>query len=129
MSSGQPVPLGNHVLVNDGTGHFTVVALPLTDTMHDSRSLACGDFDADGIADIAIGNATEVLPNGGTAIEVLLGQPDGTFEPLVDLPDVPAGVFGVALGDVDGDGRLDLAAAVNEARPDGDLSNILLLNR
>ncbi len=129
ITTGEPVPMGNHVLANDGHGHFTVTALPLTDTMHDSRSLACGDLNEDGITDVVIGNATEYLPNGGTAIEMLLGQPDGTFAPVPGLPRYEAGVFGVALGDLDGDGRLDIAAAVNEPGPDGDLSDILLVSR
>jgi hypothetical protein len=129
ITTGEPVPMGNHVLVNDGRGHFAVAALPLTDALHDSRSLACGDLDGDGITDVVIGNATEYLPHGGTAIEILLGQPDGTFTALPDLPRFDAGVFGVALGDLDGDGRLDIAAAVNEPGADGDLSDILLLSR
>lgn len=129
ITTGEPVPMGNHVLANDGHGHFTVSPLPLTDAMHDSRSLACGDIDGDGITDVVIGNATEYLPNGGTAIEILLGARDGTFSPVEGLPRHEAGVFGVALGDLDGDGRSDIAAAVNEASPDGDLSDILLLSR
>jgi hypothetical protein len=129
ITTGEPVPLGNHVLVNDGRGHFTVTPLPLTSDMHDSRSLACGDLDGDGITDVVIGNATEYLPNAGEGIEVLLGRRDGTFEPVLGLPRFDAGVFGVALGDLDGDGRMDIAGAVNEPGSDGDLSDILLVTR
>ena len=129
VTTGEPVPLANAVLVNDGRGHFTANPLPPTDTIHDSRSLACGDVDGDGIADVVIGNATETLSSGGTAIEILLGTPDGGFEPVPDLPRFDAGIFGVALADLNGDGRPDIAAAVNEGGADGNLSNILLLTR
>ena len=39
---------------------------------------------------------------------VLLGAANGTFAPAINLPD---GGFGLAAGDLDGDGLTDLAAA------------------
>jgi hypothetical protein len=129
VSSGTPVALGNHLLRNDGEGRFAFEELPRSGPARDARGLDVGDVDKDGVLDIVIGNATETLPHGGTAIEVLLGRPDGGYESLPRVPSFEAGVFGVAVGDVDGDGRSDVVAAVNEPSSSGDLSNILLLAR
>jgi hypothetical protein len=47
---------------------------------------------------------------------------------MVGLPASAKGVFAVALGDLDGDGWDDLAAAVNEPADGGDLANLLFLS-
>ncbi|MBN2493797.1 MAG: VCBS repeat-containing protein, partial [Deltaproteobacteria bacterium] len=126
-SGGGYTAMGNHIFVNDGTGHFSAQDIPLTVSAHDGRGLAWGDLNADGVADLVIGNGHETLPHGGTAIEVLLGQSAGAIDllPLSGLPAYDKGVFGVAVGDLNGDGFGDIAAAVAEL--DGALDNILLL--
>jgi hypothetical protein len=75
----------------------------------ETKSLLVGDFNRDGISDLA------VLFNGG--VRVLLGNGDGRFKtaPISYL----AGAYpvGLAIGDFNGDGLLDLAVA-NEISQD-----------
>src|SRR5262249_59883305 len=87
------------LLVNgDGTfqagGNFAVGASP--------SSVAVGDFNGDGILDLAVTNA------GSNDVSVLLGNGDGTFQAARSFA---AGMtpFKVVVGDFNGDGILDLA--------------------
>jgi len=81
-------------------------------------SVASGDFDRDGYADLAVGQPGRDLPQGAGAgaVTVFYGSAAGLdLQRVTDLP-VPKGHrsgahFGTALavGDFDGDGRADLA--------------------
>jgi VCBS repeat protein/FG-GAP repeat protein len=69
------------------------------------NSLAVGDFNSDGVADLVVVNAP-----GGSAtdsIRVLLGNGDGTFSPAGATPGT-ANLSAVATGDFNGDGNLDI---------------------
>ena len=70
-------------------------------------SLAVGDFDGDGNLDLAVANFSE--PAGRT-ISVLLGNGDGTFQPAT-FHSAGRDAHSVAVGDFDGDQRLDLAVS------------------
>ena len=65
---------------------------------------AAGDFDRDGIPDLAVANS------GSNNVSVLRGNGDGTFQAAANFG---AGTTprGVAAGDFNGDGKLDLATA------------------
>ena len=67
-----------------------------------------GDFNLDNRADLAVANTTS-----GT-VSTLLGNGDGTFQAPQTLRPGPA-TLGVAVGDFNGDGIQDLAAANNGA--------------
>jgi hypothetical protein len=68
------------------------------------RSVAVGDFNADGHADLAVANT------GSNNVSILLGRGNGTFQAA---PDVAVGLRPdhVAVGDFNNDGRSDLATA------------------
>ena len=66
-------------------------------------ALAVGDFNHDGRMDVVVGNTQQ----GSDSVSVLLGKPDGTFKPAVNYP-VDGSPAGIAVGDFNHDGKLDL---------------------
>ena len=90
------------ILLGDGKGGFqshvdyTTGAWP--------SGIAMGDFNQDGILDLAIGNAHS------DTVSVLVGNGDGTFQAKVDYPS-GSNPRAMATGDFNGDGYLDLAVA------------------
>src|SRR5208283_737119 len=70
------------------------------------QSVAVGDFNGDGKLDLAIAN------RGSNTVTVLLGNGTGGFKAAPGSP-FPAGTqpYSVAVGDFNGDGKLDLAIA------------------
>src|SRR5262245_17727158 len=79
-----------------------------------STSVAIGDLNGDGKLDLAVTNIGELDPLGlftspGT-VSVLLGNGNGTFSAATPYS-TGIGPFSVAIADLNGDGRLDLAVA------------------
>jgi probable HAF family extracellular repeat protein len=79
-----------------------------TPTLYDIGGLAdrvaVGDFNGDGIPDLAVAN------NSGNSVSVLLGNGDGTFRRAVNYPAGP-NPYWLAVGDFNGDGNLDVVVA------------------
>src|SRR5437867_2599275 len=74
------------------------------------QSMAVGDFNGDGVLDLATANQDIYATSTDNDVKVLLGNGDGTFQPAQRF--TTGGVpRSVAVGDVNGDGRLDLAVA------------------
>jgi hypothetical protein len=71
-----------------------------------ASTMALVDLDGNGKLDIVAAN---VIP-GESAVSVLLGMDDGTFATNVDYPTAES-PLSMALGDLDGDGKLDVATA------------------
>jgi Bacterial Ig-like domain (group 3)/FG-GAP-like repeat/NHL repeat len=77
-------------------------AAPSTiDAVGNVYSVATGDFNGDGILDIAYPE------NGGNNISITLGNGDGTFQPHTSYS-VGTTAYGLAAGDFNDDGKLDL---------------------
>lgn len=99
--------LGGNLAIFLGNGDGTFKTGATVNAGPTPVPMAASDFNGDGKIDLAVGSLTAVSFNKG-AIEVLLGNGDGTFgEPSqIPLLDVPASI--VAL-DLNGDGKPDLA--------------------
>jgi len=87
--AGNPIPGGTFP---------QAVAYPVGNSPY---SVAAGDFDDDGKADLGVTNG------GSASVSVLLGNGDGTFQPQSTFP-VGSTPFAIAVSDVDGDAAADL---------------------
>jgi hypothetical protein len=86
-----------------GIGFATV---PSPATGKAPRYVTSGDFNGDGIPDLAVANAL------GSSVTVLLGNGDGTFRSGVMLPTTDgSGAEWIAVADFNNDGRADLAVS------------------
>ncbi len=75
------------------------------------RTLAAGDLNADGIADLAVANNTG---NRDGSVSLLMGVGDGSFEATTSLA-TGRGPVGLAIGDLDRDGRPDIVVTNSAA--------------
>ena len=93
------------VRLNEGQGSFQ----PKLDyrTGASPQSVAIGELNGDGKPDLATANWSD---DGRSTVSVLLNRGDGTFAPKRDYP-TDGGPDSVAIGDLNGDGKRDLATA------------------
>jgi hypothetical protein len=93
------------ILLGKGDGTFQA---PQTYPANAPTSVAVGDFNGDGNLDLAVANI--VTNQGFGNVSVFLGKGDGTFQPATDFV-IGSNPNTVALGDFNGDGKLDIAVA------------------
>jgi hypothetical protein len=101
-TSGSPANPAVEILLGKGDGSFQPnhLILPVGPT---PLSVAAGDFDHNGALDL-------VTANSNGTVSVLMGNGGGSFRPRIDVT-VGADARAVVVGDFNGDGRLDVAAA------------------
>src|SRR3954470_6076395 len=97
------------VFLGDGAGGFTQAANSPIAVSGGPFYVATGDFDADGLADLAIANISST-PVG---VVILVGTGNGQFAAAPGSPFASGGTFpqGLAVGDLNGDARPDIAVA------------------
>jgi methionine-rich copper-binding protein CopC len=98
------------VLLNraDGSGLLSPVLLPPRQIGQEASPHQVGDFDNDGLVDMATSNTSS------NTVSVVLGNGDGTFDAQQSIP-VGTTPHGLAALDVDGDADLDLVVASQSA--------------
>ena len=89
------------VWLGNGDGTFTRVARD--SSVYGSNVVALGDLDGDGNLDIVESGMYEITEH----VSVLLGKGDGTLTTRADYG-TTASPYWIALGDLDGDGNLDI---------------------
>jgi Ca2+-binding RTX toxin-like protein len=92
-----------------GNGDGTFVAQP-TLSAQNPTSVVAADFNEDGILDLAVGMSV------GNGAKIFLGNGNGTFQSPTLLASGNQ-IGQVAVGDLNGDGNLDLVAAVHGSPP------------
>jgi hypothetical protein len=104
------------VLLGNGDGTFRA---PVTyDAGVRPYAVVAGDFNGDGVPDLAVGAGGDAATQQPSTVAILLGQGDGTFQPAQysviaqnRVSSAPAG--SLAVGDVNGDGNLDLVVTTS----------------
>jgi hypothetical protein len=82
-----------------------------------------GDFNGDGRLDVVVTGSDN---NGNGRVSILLGNGDGTFQAAQNFP-VGWYPSSVAVGDFNGDGRLDLAVSITGTYPNFKESSVSVL--
>ena len=108
--------------LNAGNGTFgTAKSTTLSANYGNVAGIAAGDVNSDGKADVVVSYWNQLsMTSSQMSIQTLIGKGDGTFHALnAATVAVPASLqlsdySPIALGDLDGDGKLDIAALFEE---------------
>jgi hypothetical protein len=103
-----------YVLLNDGEGNFTSTGVSFP-AGNGASQVALGDFNQDGILDIAVLNTADAT------IGILFGNGDGTFQPMTAYG-VGTAPTAFSMADLNVDGFLDFAITNNDSPTQAEVS-------
>jgi len=116
----------NKLYLNDGTGVFTDATFLLPLDSDPSMAVAMGDVDGDGDLDVIVGNGFDGI---GVQNRLYLNAGGGNFfDATAQLPPDVIDTAALALGDVDGDGDLDILVGNGDRFLGAQETNQLYLN-
>jgi hypothetical protein len=117
QQQGKTDPEGSiSVMLGRGDGTFHA-AVNYSSGGESAYSISVADVNGDGKTDLVVANGCLGSDCSTGSVGVLLGKGNGTFEKVRTYRSGAASVFGshVAVGDLNGDGKLDLAVATTGA--------------
>jgi hypothetical protein len=76
-----------------------------------TTAIAVADLNRDGKPDLVVGDVVGTESNNSGYVGVLLGNGNGTFRPIHTFPSGGHAVTSVAVGDLNGDGKIDVAVS------------------
>ena len=96
-----------------GNGDGTLGAPMAFPSATNAVTIVTADLNGDGKPDVIVGGAGPSVMGRGGNLSVLFGNGDGTLQPAIplDVPGYTGGLWSAAVGDFNGDGRLDIVAA------------------
>jgi hypothetical protein len=102
-----------YVLKGEGNGNFSASPYPVlaSTSLQPDEQVFVGDYDSDGIADIAATTSVEDYSTGdttSTTIHVLYGNKDFTFDATTAY--TASGIMTIGSGDLNSDGKTDVWA-------------------
>ena len=97
---------------NDGDGVFTEHLLQYT-INRTFEAVVAADFDEDGFVDLAAGSDAFAVACSNCTVGLFMNNPSGGFSPSVPIDAQILGLNNIELGDIDGDGDLDILASAS----------------
>jgi hypothetical protein len=102
---------GVGVLLGNGDGTFQPAA-SFDSGGYFAASVVIADLNGDGKPDLAVANGAQCHGCGNSEVSVFLGNGDGTFQPPASYIWGMYGAASIAIADLNGDGKPDLAVAI-----------------
>jgi hypothetical protein len=112
-------PTGIAVCLGNGNGTFQAPVLYLTGSDTGLAAVVVGDFNGDGIPDVATA--------GSQGIWLLTGKGGGTLNAAVLVAPLPSGSFRMAAADFDGNNALDLVVTLTGGNDDRGAGFVVVL--